>query len=267
MYITYLGTAAAEGVPAVFCDCEHCRYARAAGEKEIRMRSGALVDGKLKIDFGPDAYAQSLRFGLNYVQVEHVLITHSHSDHLAPSDLACIRPPYSHRKTPLKVYGNETVGRKVLPLCETGKLEFVQLKPFETVTIDEYQVTPLEAVHAVGSGEEALIYMIERDDRRLLYAHDTDVLTEADLDYLKGRRMDLISLDCTNGVLDLDYIGHMGIADNHMMRKRLIDNGTADEKTVFVANHFSHNGLVAHEEMEKRLYGFKVSYDGMTVRV
>ena len=57
MYITYQGTAAAEGVPAVFCDCEHCRYARAAGGKEIRMRSGALIDGKLKIDFGPDAYA------------------------------------------------------------------------------------------------------------------------------------------------------------------------------------------------------------------
>jgi len=267
VYITYLGTAAAEGVPAVFCDCDHCRYARAAGGKEIRMRSGALVDGRLKIDFGPDAYAQSLRFNLNYVPVNHVLITHSHSDHFAPDDLACIRPPYSHRTAPLTVYGNETVGKILSPRCEEGKLAFVQVKPFETYEIDQYLVTPLRAVHAVGSGEEALIYLIEGDGRRLLYAHDTDVLTEDDMTFLRGKRMDLISLDCTNGVLDLDYIGHMGITEDHLMRTQLIENGTADDRTIFIANHFSHNGLVAHEEMEKRLPEFKVAYDGMTVRI
>ena len=115
MYITYLGTAAAEGVPAIFCDCEHCRYARAVGGKEIRMRSGALIDGKLKIDFGPDAYAQSLRFNLNYVPVNHVLITHSHEDHFSPDELSRICPPYSHRKEPLRVYGDARVGEKMAP--------------------------------------------------------------------------------------------------------------------------------------------------------
>jgi len=85
--------------------------------------------------------------------------------------------------------------------------------------------------------------------------------------FLRGKRMDLISLDCTNGVLDLDYIGHMGITEDHLMRTQLIENGTADDRTIFIANHFSHNGLVAHEEMEKRLPEFKVAYDGMTVRI
>lgn len=267
MYITYQGTAAAEGVPAVFCDCEHCRYARAAGGKEIRMRSGALIDGKLKIDFGPDAYAQSLRFGQSYVPVDHVLITHSHSDHLAVEDLACIHPPYSHREHPLTVYGDERVGQKLQPFCRGEELVFRQLRPFETVKIDAYQVTPLEAVHAVGSGEEPLFYLIERDGRSILYAHDTDVFTDTDMLFLKNRHVDLISLDCTNGVLDLDYIGHMGITENKLMREQLIENGTADDSTVFVANHFSHNGLVSFEEMQKRLPGFVVSYDGMTLRV
>jgi len=59
----------------------------------------------------------------------------------------------------------------------------------------------------------------------------------------------------------------MGITENLEMRRRLIENGTADENTVFVANHFSHNGLVSHEEMQKRLPGFVVSYDGLTLRV
>lgn len=267
MYITYQGTAAAEGVPAIFCDCEHCRYARAAGGKELRMRSGALIDGKLKIDFCPDAYAQSLRFGQSYMPVNHVLITHTHGDHFAPGELAYIAPPFSHREKPLHVYGDARVGEGVAPYLKEGLLEFTQVEPFKTYEIDEYLVTPLQAVHAIGSGEDPLFYLIERGGRRLLYAHDTDVFTDEDFAFLQGKRMDLISLDCTNGVLNPSYIGHMGILKNLDMREKLIGIGAADENTVFVANHFSHNGLVSHEEMERRMPGFRVAYDGLTLPV
>ena len=267
MYITYQGTAAAEGVPAIFCDCEHCRYARAAGGKEIRMRSGALIDGKLKIDFGPDAYAQSLRFNQSYVPVEHVFITHSHEDHFSPDELSRIIPPFGHRKTALHVYGDARVGEKIAPYLKEGRIDFTQLEPFKTYEIDEYQVTPLQAVHAINSGKEPLFYLIERGGRKLLYAHDTDMFTDADFEFLKDKRVNLVSMDCTNGILDLKYIGHMGINKNFALRKKLIEIGAADENTVFVANHFSHNGLVSHEEMEKRLPGFKVSFDGLTLPV
>ena len=267
MYITYLGTAAAEGAPAIFCNCEHCRYARTVGGKEIRMRSGALIDGKLKLDFGPDAYAQSLRFNISYVPVNHVLITHSHFDHFTVNDLKCICPPYSHREQPLHVYGDAKVRGMIEPHLKEGLLEFTEVKPFTTYHIDEYDVTPLEAVHAIGQGEEPLFYLIEKDGRRLLYMHDTDLPTEADMAFLKDKRMDLISMDCTNGILNPDYIGHMGIEDNLKLREMLIANGTADENTTFVANHFSHNGLAPYEELEKRLPGFRVTYDGLTLMV
>lgn len=267
MYITYQGTAAAEGVPAIFCDCEHCRLARAKGGKEVRMRSGALIDGKLKLDFGPDAYAQSLRFGQSYVPVEHVLITHSHEDHFSPDELSRICPPFSHRKAALHVYGDACVSEKIKPYLKEGLLDFTQLEPFKTYEIDEYQITPLQAVHAVNSGEEPLFYLIERDGRSLLYAHDTDFFTDADFEFLKDRPINLISMDCTNGILDLKYIGHMGINKNIALREKLLAIGAADESTVFVANHFSHNGLVSHEEMEKRLPDFTVSYDGLSLRV
>ena len=51
MKITYLGTAASEGLPAPFCTCEVCRRAREAGGKSVRTRSQALVDESLLIDF------------------------------------------------------------------------------------------------------------------------------------------------------------------------------------------------------------------------
>ena len=268
MYITYQGTAAAEGVPAIFCDCEHCRYARARGGKEVRMRSGALIDGKLKIDFGPDAYAQSLRFNQSYAALGHVLITHSHPDHFSPDELGRIAPPDAHRKTVLHVYGDARVGEGIKPYLKESKLVFTQLKPFETYEIDEYLVTPLKAVHAINSGEEPLFYLIERGGRSILYAHDTDMFTDEDFDFLRGKRIDLISMDCTNGILNhLKYIGHMGIEKNFLLREKLLTIGAADENTTFVANHFSHNGLVSHENLEKLLPGFLVSYDGMTLRV
>lgn len=267
MYITYQGTAAAEGAPAIYCDCDFCRYARAAGGKEIRMRSGALIDGVLKLDFGPDAYAQSLRFGHSYAAVNHVFITHSHPDHLAADDLARVTAPDAYRKIPLTVWGNERVGELLAPYvaAKKGMLAFRRIRPFESCEADGYTVTALRAVHA--QKEEALFYLIEKDGRSLLYAHDTDEFTEEDMEFLKNRRINLISLDCTNGRLDLDYIGHMGVSDNLRMREKLLAIGAADENTQFVANHFSHNGLAPYGELERMLKGFIVSYDGLTLRV
>lgn len=267
MYITFQGTAAAEGAPALFCNCKHCRYAREVGGKEIRMRAGSLIDGRLKLDFGPDAYAQSLRFNQSYSELQHILITHAHEDHFAPDDLKRVTPPDAHRDTVVHVYGDARVGEKLEPHLQKKNLAFTQVFPFETYDIGGYRVTPLQAVHAVGSGEEPLTYIIEKDGRRLLYLHDTDFPTEEDMAFLRGRRVDMVSMDCTNGILNLDYIGHMGIEDNLRLREMLIENGTADADTVFVANHFSHNGLVAHEELEKRLPGFIVAFDGLTLTV
>ena len=51
MKIQYLGTAAAEGIPAIFCDCKTCQKARKLGGKEIRTRSQAIIDDRLLIDF------------------------------------------------------------------------------------------------------------------------------------------------------------------------------------------------------------------------
>lgn len=47
MKIKYLGTAAAEGIPALFCRCDICKEARKRGGREIRTRSQAIIDEKL----------------------------------------------------------------------------------------------------------------------------------------------------------------------------------------------------------------------------
>ena len=47
MKIHYLGTAAAEGWPAVFCQCDACKAGKEMGGKNIRTRSSVLIDDEL----------------------------------------------------------------------------------------------------------------------------------------------------------------------------------------------------------------------------
>ena len=63
MKILYMGTAAAEGWPALFCSCPICTQARDHGGKNLRTRTQALLDGSLLIDFPPDTYSHALRYG------------------------------------------------------------------------------------------------------------------------------------------------------------------------------------------------------------
>ena len=286
MKLKYLGTAAAEGSPALFCRCEFCKYAWKNGGKEIRTRAGSIIDGRLKLDFGPDTYKHMLDHHMDLEGVTALLITHSHEDHYCINDLAYRRNGFSRipeDEAPLTIYGNEKVGRLFSERSFTNTL-FQRMLPFEPTLIDGYTVTALEAVHCLGSGEgcgypvvfenkaytrseEAFFYLIEKDGKSILYAHDTDEFTPSDMEFLTGRHIDLISLDCTNGRLDCNYIGHMGINDNLRMREKLLANGAADEHTVFAANHFSHNGLLPHREIEAAMPGFVVAYDGMEIEI
>ena len=286
MKLTYLGTAAAEAAPALFCRCDFCRYARAAGGREIRTRSGAIVDNRLKIDFGPDSYKQMLDNGLDYADVHSLLVTHTHEDHLNISDIAYRRPGFANLPADepiLTLYGNEALREKIASLPDVA-VAFRRMIPFEPVMIEGYRVTALEAVHCVSHApdaawpvtfegreyrrsEEALFYLIEKDGKSLLYAHDTDEFTPSDMDFLAGRKIDLVSLDCTNGRLDAQYVGHMGAHDNLRQRDRLIACGAADAHTVFVANHFSHNGLAPIESLQEMLPGFIIAYDGLSVDI
>ena len=284
MKIRFLGTAAAEGAPALFCECDHCKYAWQVKGKEIRTRAGSIIDNVLKMDFGPDSYMQMLKNDLRYTDLKALLITHSHDDHFAHFEIAYRKQGYAHmakEKQLMGLYGNTVVG-EVMKRHNCEWIDYHEMKPFVPTEIAGYTVTALQAVHyrdhgdgknfpvtfegeTVYRSEDALFYLIEKAGKKLLYAHDTDEFTPEDMEFLKGKKIDLITMDCTNGYLNAEYIGHMGANDNLRMKEKLLANGAADENTIFVANHFSHNGLVPHEELEKLLPGFIVAYDGLEI--
>lgn len=273
MELTYLGTAAAEGWPALFCRCPCCQHARAVGGKDIRTRSQAVVDNRLLLDFPPDTYLHCLHNpGFSLPEIQHLFVTHSHSDHFYPRDLEMRCQPYFLPAIPrLHVYGNaavEAAYRQVAahePRME-AHITFHRVAPFQPIQAGGYTVTPLPALH--DPGEECLFYLIDDGTRRLLYAHDTGVFPEPVWAYLRGRHLDLVSLDCTSGS-EADGKNHMGLVDCIEVKARLLREGMADEATVFVANHFSHNGKWDHATLESkaRQEGMLASYDGMAVLV
>ena len=112
MKIKYLGTAAAEGVPAIFCRCEVCRKSKAAGGRNIRTRSQSIIDDRLLLDFCPDTFIHTLRDNIDLISIKSCLITHAHEDHLYPQDIQmrlpeCFANFMSEEVTPLNFYGSD----------------------------------------------------------------------------------------------------------------------------------------------------------------
>ena len=81
MKVKFLGTAAAEGIPALWCECDVCRKAKQLKGKELRRRCSYFIDDDTIVDFGPDSYWQSMEFDVDLTLIKRVLFTHPHEDH------------------------------------------------------------------------------------------------------------------------------------------------------------------------------------------
>lgn len=273
MKIQYLGTAAAEGIPAVFCDCEVCKKSRENGGKNIRTRSQAIIDDKILIDFPADTYYHSLINGIELSKISTCIITHDHLDHLHPDDIWTRSKGIAHTNEPaLVMYGTYPSYIKIMNAILNFRMDEQnvvipkRVEPFISFEAQGYKITPLAADHDFKC--EPVFYMIEKDGKAILYAHDTGVFPDETWEYLKDHpvRFDLVSLDCTEPMKET-YRSHMGLGAVKCVRERLTDLGLTDRDTKFVLNHFSHNGEATYDQLvpiaEKD--GFLVSYDGMCV--
>lgn len=276
MKIQFLGTAAAEGIPALWCSCDNCKRSRMIGGRAVRSRSQALIDGKLLIDFPADTYWHMMKNSIDLLDIDHCLITHSHSDHLYPADIDMIKPGFSNAPSGYKLtlHGTDTMADKLIdtvsPIAEKfGIVAFENIEAFAPQKIGGYIVTALPAIHDPKSGP--VFYQIQ-GEKNVLYAHDTHYFHDDVWAYWEKTKphFDLVSLDCTNACTPMTYVGHMSFEENIQVKKKMCDMGIADESTLFICNHFSHNGTsVVYDDFVPiaAKEGFLVSYDGMTVNI
>lgn len=278
MKITYLGTAAAEGMPAVWCNCEACKRARIERGKSIRTRSQMLINDDLLVDFPMDTYLHALMFNLDLSSVKNVLITHAHMDHCYPQEFALHGTPYAHNMTSpiISVFGNQTVISKVKAHTMSEMKENIApsvrlnpILPFSIIEKDGYKIYTLPAQHTIG--EDCLIYIVEKGGKTALMFNDSGILDESIYAYIAklGIKLDFVSFDCTYGN-ELHGKGrHMGLLDNANEREKMKKAGIVMPSTKYVVTHFSHNGNLMHDEIdaEAQKYGMTAAYDGFSFNI
>ncbi len=287
----FLGTGAAEMYPNPFCGCEVCERARR--NRETRLRAAFLLDETMMVDFGPDVAAASQHYGVPLNDVEHVLVTHTHEDHFNMATFSILT--MTDMKKPMHFYLSSaglawveqvielekgtagTFGQMLSSLRAGGKIAFRALDPYRTYEIGGKRVTPLKTVHrGFGEGETAQNYLIEWERGVWLYAADTSLYGDANLEFLRAwaeehGALDTFIVEGTFGSHRLPKdSGHM---DAYQLAQQMADLRRAaalDRHTrVFITHinqvqHFSHaeyqNFLQQHADCN-----ITVAYDGLRI--
>ena len=283
MKIKILGTAAAEGWPALFCECPSCQKARRLGGKNIRSRSSVLIDEKYKIDFPPDTYYHFTKFNISFSKIEYLFITHSHYDHFNFIDFLMRRfPPFSLTPLPLlNIYGNKKgkellfsimgrINKGFIENLDKYSLQYHVIEPFKRFKAGELEVIPLLAHH--DPEQTCYNYIFTNTSLSFLQAFDTgwylDRTWEALKEIASHNPFNLVIMDCTNGRVKAGKKGgHLGIDEIIEAKNKLQQQGSLAQGCHFIATHFSHGGGLLHDGLERILSkeGIDVAFDGMEI--
>ena len=201
-----------------------------------------------------------------------------HEDHLNPVEFVWRRSPwFSIVKKQLTVIGGRRVFGKLMGYIADGlgetrwenlNLRPVEAHPGERLTDGPLELLPLRANHAPG--QDPLIYVFTRGGRSVLVANDTGWLDDEMWKLLEGVKLDAAVIESTGGPGHPEWRdGHMGGDTSIAFRKKLVDMGCLAADAPAIVNHFSHNCMANHDDLEKFFnpHGIEVAYDGMILEL
>ena len=277
MQFKFLGTAAYERIPAMFCQCAACEQARKLGGKNIRSQTQVLINEDLLVDFGQDNYLHYLNSGADYTKIKNILITHTHQDHFMPDELCMTTGGMATNDItePIGVWGNQDCADLYATVERNMLCTMHVVAPYDTFQAGRYTVTVLPANH---SDPNALLFIISDGEKTLLYNNDTGYWDDAAYRFVEENkfRFDCVLSDCTFGFQDRPAgRSHMSIDNNKVHRQRLLDMGAVAQDTPWIVTHYSHNGMsqdgkpVSADELERYVaaFGMISAYDGMVFSV
>ncbi|SEA30253.1 phosphoribosyl 1,2-cyclic phosphate phosphodiesterase [Desulfuromusa kysingii] len=190
--LIFLGTSAANGVPAFYCDCAACREAK-ANPALSRSRSSILISGQqnILIDVSPDLRQQLLREGISHI--DNLILTHTHFDHIGGLAEMEYFIRLNSKQALCSLMSKES--KKYIDLNYGFMSDCLAIVPFpvgSTTTLDGLTYTSLKAHHAPGT----LGVMIESPShKKVAYLPDTGELDEDVKEILVG--VETLILDAT----------------------------------------------------------------------
>ena len=271
MQLRFLGTAGAEGWPAVFCSCRACREARAAGGKNIRTRASLLLDRELWWISRPMSTTIFLPTGWNTGNWKYLLVTHGHQDHfsLAVEMAEGTLLIWKGAET-LTIAGNSTLWTASGRPWGTREYKLItkNWRLFAREELGRFMVWPLPASHLPEKGPFFICWQVAG---RGSSSPMIPTGCRAGLGWLAANAdppLDCVIMECTAGPA-AGGEEHMGFAEVLRTRDRLAKMGLLHPGTLCLTTHFSHTGGLLHHQLEEFFApeGITVAYDGMEVTV
>jgi phosphoribosyl 1,2-cyclic phosphate phosphodiesterase len=250
---TFLGTGTSQGVPVIACACAVCQ---SLDYRDKRLRSSVhlLVNGKsIVIDTGPDFRQQMLRE--NICQLDAVVFTHSHKDHVAGLD--DVRAFNYLNQKDMPVYGTNEVFQQLkkefyyafepVKYPGTPQLQLVEIndQPFEVAGIP---LVPLPVMHL---RMPVLGFRVGN----FSYITDANYIPEETYERLRGTHTLVL-----NALQKEKHVSHFNLEEALEVARKV-----GAVKTYLI--HISHK-LGRHQDIERDLPPDVVlAYDGLTVTV
>lgn len=253
MKITFLGTGTSQGVPIIACNCDVCL---STNDKDKRLRSSILIEENgttFVVDTGPDFRQQMLREKVS--NVDAVLFTHEHKDHLAGFD--DIRAFNFINKKKMDVYASarvhEAIKREFAYIFSDFKypgipeinLFLLENKP---TIINNVVVTPIEVMH----------YKLPVFGFRVnnfTYITDANFISDEEKEKIKGSEVLVL-----NALRRETHISHFTLKQAIELVEEL-----KPKKAYFT--HISHQ-LGLHNEVQLELpSNIELAYDGLKIEL
>ncbi|NOZ28247.1 MAG: MBL fold metallo-hydrolase [Chloroflexi bacterium] len=254
MYIRFLGTGAAEGIPAINCRCEHCTRARTRGGKLARERSAVLFslpDYELLVDTPPHIGDLLAKHGVE--RIDGIFLTHEHYDHASGLadfaywsdrvDLLVEKDLYRRLEHQGLLSGLKKVGFHVV--CRQGV----------AIRFDGFFLTPFAVLHSVP----CFGLVIYHEGRKIVHAADSSgQLTNYARRLIRGADLLIASTPFfeSDGNHHLDVLGALRWKEELGIRNLIL-------------THINHHNL-PHDELVAYVGEYEdvsIAYDGMLIKI